>query len=100
MAIADEQYFDWPLLPEAPSSLRAEIDGVRVDLSWQAHAGADGVLLERRAGMESKWEPIRKLPGRTTVYREQAPSARPLSYRVRAYSTAGVSAYSNIVRFE
>jgi hypothetical protein len=40
MAIADADYFDWPILPEAPSSLYAKLVGRAVKLSWQVHGGA------------------------------------------------------------
>jgi hypothetical protein len=37
MAIADESYFDWSLLPEAPSSLTVALRGNSAKLSWSLH---------------------------------------------------------------
>src|SRR5450759_319489 len=39
LAIADASYFDWPVLPEAPSGLTAEAAGANVTLRWELHAG-------------------------------------------------------------
>jgi hypothetical protein len=48
-AIADEDYFDWPVLPEVPSSLNAALAGKAVKLSWQVHEGnPTHILVERR----------------------------------------------------
>jgi hypothetical protein len=49
MAITDESYFDWPLLPEVPSSLQAMIVVDDVKLNWQVHGGNSvGIILERQ----------------------------------------------------
>src|SRR2546430_7259165 len=40
MAITDESYFDWPVLPEAPSSLAVTMSGNSAKLTLQAHVGA------------------------------------------------------------
>src|SRR6267378_3002415 len=37
MAITDESYFDWPVLPEAPSSLNVSLAGNAAKLTWQVH---------------------------------------------------------------
>ncbi len=39
MAIADETYFDWPELPEAPSDLNASINAAGLQLTWKMHGG-------------------------------------------------------------
>jgi len=39
MAITDETYFDWPVLPEVPSSLQAKIVLDSVKVIWQGHGG-------------------------------------------------------------
>jgi hypothetical protein len=98
MAIADASYFDWAVLPEAPSSLKAKVSGSAVSLTWEVHGGnPDGVVIERRAG-EGAWKRITKLAA--AVSRDDDPSAPAnldVSYRVRAVNGAGESAYSNVV---
>ena len=48
MAVADESYFDWPVLPEAPSSLNLSVTGNTAKLEWQIHGGSPtGVVVER-----------------------------------------------------
>ncbi len=102
MAIADESYFDWPLLPEAPSSLTVALRGNSAKLSWSLHGGEPkGVVVERRveslAGDGSRWERIAKLQNTATEYTDSGVAkGRQAAYRVRAYNDAGESAYSNI----
>ena len=103
MAIADESYFDWPVLPEAPSSLEAIAQERGVKLSWEMHgAESGGAIVERRNDETSgrgAWERIARLGAGTTGYVD-AVSARGhhYSYRVRAFNKEGESAYSNIAR--
>lgn len=99
MAIADESYFDWAVLPEAPSSLRTEAMSDAINLRWENHGeGRNGVIVERRTGAGSRWERIAKLPASATEYSDaHADQHQRLSYRVRAANDAGESAYSNIV---
>jgi len=100
LAIADESYFDWDVLPEAPSSLNARAAGGSVELSWEVH-GRDitGVAVERRLGDHGTWERVAKLSGDAKSYRDSGvTSAQKLCYRVRALDNAGESAYSNIAR--
>ncbi len=100
LAIADESFFDWSVLPEAPSSLNAQTSGGSVELSWELHGGGiTGVAVERRTGDRGTWERVARLPGDTNSYRDSgAASGQPLCYRVRALNEAGESAYSNIAR--
>ncbi len=99
MAIADENYFDWDVLPEAPSSLNVEVSAGSVELSWELHGGEiTGVALERRLGDSGTWERVAKLPRDAKSYHESAASGQKLCYRVRTLNNAGESAYSNIVR--
>jgi hypothetical protein len=100
MAIADASYFDWPVLPQAPSGLRASLVGGRVQLKWEMHGSdAMGFALERRRGESNNWERIAKGPAAITQYVDRGPGARvAISYRVRASNAAGDSAFSNIVR--
>jgi hypothetical protein len=99
MAIADASYFDWPVLPEVPSGLKAESAGSGVTLTWELH-GKDvtKVAVERRTGNTGKWERIASI-GVETRFTDPAKPAEPsISYRVRAINGAGESAYSNVVR--
>ena len=100
LAITDEDYFDWPVLPEAPSSLQALESGERVELLWEVHGGpVRGILVERRQGDRGKWEEIAKLPASATSFTDpQPPKGQTACYRVRAVNDAGVSAFSNIAR--
>ena len=99
MAITDESYFDWPLLPETPSSLRVSLNGNSARLNWELH-GADpkGTLIEKLQGNDSQWKRIAIIENGATEYADSGLSkgARP-AYRVRTYNDAGESAYSNIV---
>jgi hypothetical protein len=98
MAIADESYFDWPSLPEAPSSLKAQTLGKAVELSWELHGGGTtGVEVERRQGERGGWKRMGNVAPNSTSYRDSsAASESTLSYRVRAISGEGKSAYSNV----
>ena len=104
MAVTDESYFDWPVLPEAPSSLNASVGGGAVKLTWQVHGGdPTGSVVERRVedakdGREI-WKKIANLAAGTVEYSDAAVrSGQRAAYRVRAVNVAGESAYSNIVR--
>ena len=96
-AIADESYFDWPVLPEAPSSLRLNMSGNGVRLTWQVH-GEDvrNIVVERRAG--TTWDKIATLPETASEFMDTNSKSETVSYRVRAINANGSSAYSNIVR--
>jgi hypothetical protein len=103
MAIADEAFFDWPVLPEAPSSLNVTTSGNAAKLSWEVHGGGPtGIIVERRndaKGSAPSWERVAQLSSTATTYTDTAYRAgQNVSYRVRAVNDAGTSAYSNIVR--
>jgi hypothetical protein len=91
MAIADASYFDWPVLPDAPSGLVAR----DTSLQWTLH-GARKSAVERRIGNRGRWERIATLEG-SSFNDAKAPSGL-VCYRVRAINDAGESAFSNIVR--
>jgi hypothetical protein len=100
-AIADADYFDWPVLPEAPSSLNATVAGNTVKLSWQIHGGdPQHIVVERRedpsAGRGS-WQQIAELPASATDFNDHLRKRQPDSYRVYAVNADGKSASSNIV---
>jgi len=101
-AIVDASYFDWPILPEAPSSLVVKAVGESVKLNWETHGrDATAIAVERRAGDQGHWERIAKLPAGAKEYEDgRMAKGEGVSYRVRALSSAGESAYSNIVRIK
>ncbi len=99
MAIADENYFDWPVLPATPSGLKAARAQGGIRLSWQGHGG-NSYAVERRAADGAAWQRVATVPAPDHEYLDQAPrhGAGEISYRVRALNAHGESAYSNIVR--
>jgi hypothetical protein len=103
MAIADADYFDWPVLPEAPSSLDATFAGNTVKLSWQVHGGdPQHIVVERRedpTSGRSSWQRISELAASATDYTDsRLKKGQRVSYRVRAVNGDGKSAFSNITR--
>jgi hypothetical protein len=104
MAIADADYFDWPVLPEAPSSLDVAMAGTTAKLTWKVHGGdPTGVIVERQieetAGAKGKWEELKKLPASAKEYSDSSlKKGQHVGYRVRAVNDAGESGYSNIAR--
>lgn len=98
MAIADRDYLDWPVLPEAPSSLQAAVSGNRVRLTWENHSGKSTALAVERRLHGQAWRRVTKLPPDATRYSYTLPRrGAQVSYRVRALNDSGESAYSNIV---
>jgi hypothetical protein len=103
MAIADAGYFDWPVLPEAPSSLNAVLSGTTVKLSWDVHDGNPRhIVVERRddpASGRGTWRRIAELPSSASDYADsEFKKGQAVSYRVRAVNDGGESASSNTVR--
>lgn len=99
LAIADESYFDWPVLPEAPSSLIASVAGNSVRLRWQTHGGdAANAIVERRAGDAGSWTRIATQPAASAEYADSSAPAGAVCYRVRMGNRNGESAYSNVAR--
>jgi hypothetical protein len=104
MAVTDESYFDWPVLPEAPSSLDVSVTGNARKLSWQVHGGdPTGIIVERQIGrgiqLQGRWDRITKLPASANTYTDSdLTKGKALAYRIRAFNGSGESAYSNIAR--
>jgi hypothetical protein len=102
MAIADADYFDWSVLPEAPSSLTAALEGKGIKLAWEVHGGdPQHVLIERRndSAGHAAWQQIADLAASSTAYTDQhVQKSQGYSYRVRAANNNGRSATSNFVR--
>jgi hypothetical protein len=99
-AIVDASYFDWPVLPEVPSSLEVKLAGDSAQLTWEPHGGdITAIAVERRVGEQGSWERLAKLPAGAKEYTDSHLSkGLRTSYRVRALNGGGESAYSNIVR--
>ena len=101
LAVADASYFDWPVLPEAPSGLAAHESGGGVVLRWLLHGGSPTkVAIERRTGNNGRWEKIATQPAGTEFTDNSAPRGSVVCYRVRALNDDGESAFSNIVRVD
>ena len=104
MAIADESYFDWAVLPEAPSSLEISDLGNAVKLTWQVHGDrSDGIIIERQVGdgleERGRWDRLAEFPATTRDYTDiHVRKGQALGYRVRAVNANGESAYSNVAR--
>src|SRR5450755_4496233 len=99
MAIADENYFDWPVLPEAPSSLTAAAAGNSVKLRWQVHGGDPAnIIVERRTGDAESWTRLATQPAAQVEYTDTTALPGAICYRVRAANANGESAYSNVAR--
>ncbi len=100
LAIADASYFDWPVLPEAPSGLTARSSGASVELHWILHGGSPSkVAIERRVGNTgARWERIATEATGMQFNDAGAQRGSVVCYRVRAINAAGESAYSNIAR--
>jgi hypothetical protein len=105
MAITDESYFDWALLPEAPSSVEVTAAGSSIKLTWQVHGGdPTSIVVERQIwdGSETRrepWDRIAKLPASATEYLDSGvKTGHAFGYRVRAVNANGESAYSNVAR--
>ena len=103
LAIADADYFDWPVLPEVPSSLNVMLAGNSVKLSWQVHGGDPAhIIVERRVEPDNgpgSWERIAELGPAASDYTDsRVQKGQQVAYRVRAANADGVSAYSNIAR--
>jgi len=103
MAVTDASYFDWPVLPEVPSSLNVSFVGNTAKLTWQVHGGdITGIVVERQLGdalqTRGRWGRITQLPATATEYADPNLKKQPYGYRVRAVNANGQSAYSNIAR--
>ena len=101
LAIADADYFDWAVLPEAPSSLTAAETPGGVKLGWEVHGGSpEHIVVERRENStgHGAWQRIAELPASAVAFADSQINGRRVSYRVRATNANGESASSNIVR--
>ncbi len=99
-AVTDDDYIDWPVLPEAPSSLTGAATANAVRLRWDIHGGNPrDTIIERRVGQDGKWSRIATQPAAKVEYVDANLSSGSLvCYRVRTANGNGESAYSNVVR--
>lgn len=102
MAIADQSYFDWPELPEAPSDVKVSGASGKVYLTWTVHsAHPEFLLIERRVGYRGKRESVSKLPTKSSSFFDgRGNDAERVFYRVRATNGSGTSAYSNVASLQ
>jgi hypothetical protein len=102
LAITDADYFDWPVLPEAPSSLNVAMAGSAAKLTWQNHGGnPTKIILERRleeSGGRGSWQHLAELGPTVAKYMDSSLKRGQTAYRVRAANADGESGYSNIAR--
>jgi hypothetical protein len=97
MAIADESYFDWAVLPEIPAPLRADVHGARVKLTWPpAHEAETHIVVERRADRQKGWVAVKTLPGDASYEEREDAKVSSVAFRVRAANASGKSGYSNV----
>jgi hypothetical protein len=87
-------------IPPAPTSLSAvPASSTRVDLAWADVAGEEGYKVERKLASSSTWSQIGTTAANVVTYTDSnsgLTAGTSYNYRVRAYTTAGNSAYSNI----
>lgn len=100
MAIADASYFDWPVLPEAPSGLHARVsqpgdDAIGTGLMWQLNGVRPTTVAVEARRKGGKWERVATMNRASKVW-GWGDTTIGTCYRVRAGNDAGESAYSNI----
>src|SRR5579864_2493356 len=97
MAIADADYFDWPVLPEAPSGLTIKPvngDFIGRELHWESHSTDSKFVIERRED-HYIWVRVGEPKVESSYLDFQAVDSFTC-YRIRAVNRAGESASSNI----
>ena len=105
MAVTDESYFDWPVLPEAPSSLNVSVAGGALKLTWQVHGGDADWRRCRTASRGCQGRNVGSGQGLPTWQLARPSTTTRRFEQVNGWligfersSSAGESAYSNIVR--
>jgi fibronectin type 3 domain-containing protein len=84
--------------PSAPTNLIATaINANRIDISWKDNStDEDGFRIERKKGIAGTYTEITTVGINATSYQDNTVSANTqYYYQVRAYNSAGLSAYSN-----
>jgi phosphatidylserine/phosphatidylglycerophosphate/cardiolipin synthase-like enzyme len=88
------------VVPPAPTGLTGTaVSSSRIDLSWNNVANEEGYKIERKLSSASTWTQVATRPADVTTYQDQSGIAAgaTYNYRVRAYSSAGNSGYSNTI---
>ena len=87
-------------IPAAPTGLAASpTSSTRVDLTWADVASEEGYKVERKLSSSSTWAQIGTTAADVTSYIDTnsgLTAGTGYNYRVRAFTTAGNSGYSNI----
>ncbi len=87
------------LLPEAPTNLESEIDGIdRIDLIWNDNSGnEDGFIVERRLADEN-WSELDRVGADISEFTEVGLEGDVFYfYRICAFNQTGHSEFSNVV---
>ena len=88
------------VIPPAPTGLTGNaVSPTRIDLSWNNVAGEEGYKIERKLSTATTWTQIATRPADAATYQDQngLAAGTTYNYRVRAYTTAGNSGYSNTI---
>jgi hypothetical protein len=88
-------------IPPTPTGLSGNpVSATRIDLSWSDVAGEDGYKVERKPSGSATWTQIGTTGANVASYADTNSGLTPATaynYRVRAYTTAGNSGYSNTI---
>src|SRR5262249_39940018 len=85
--------------PAAPSNLTAATASrTQIDLHWTRNSdNEDGFIVQRMEGQSGLWAEIHRLPAGSTSYSDTGLIPRTsYSYRVQAYNSDGLSAFTNV----
>lgn len=85
-------------VPEAPTGLHAEaLSSSSIDLDWTINSyNEEGFRLERKLSLFGSWDIIADLESGTSSYIDTDLNSNTMySYRIKAYSSAGESDWSN-----
>jgi len=89
------------VVPPAPTGLTGSaVSPTHVNLSWTDVAGEEGYKVERKASSTTTWTQIGTTAPDAVTYQDAnsgLAAGTSYNYRVRAYTTAGNSGYSNTI---